>query len=78
MVKQNNEKPNNWTTPEGKARTEARHVRIDQIRDARNAGIREGLLMALAAIDGVAFTQPARRRIIERADRHFGGTDWRA
>lgn len=67
------EKPNNWTTPEGQARTEARHERIDQVRDARNAGIREGLLMAMfaAGVDGA-------NAIIVRGDRHFGGTDWRA
>lgn len=71
------EKPNNWTTPEGQARTEARHVRIDQIRDARNAGIREGLLMALEVNMNVKSAAEGHAAIVARGDRHFGGTDWR-
>lgn len=77
MVKDKTEKPNNWTTDEGQARTEARHERVDQVRDARNAGIREGLLMALEAARRFPSSGVILRGITSRGDRHFGGTDWR-
>ncbi len=78
MNKQKSDKPNNWTTPEGQARTEAMHVRIDQVEDARRAGIREGLLMAMTAVHLIPGDGPMLDAITDRGDRHFGGTGWRA
>lgn len=46
--------------------------------DGRNEGIREGLLMAIAAITGrgLPWEAGAEQAIIERGDRHFGDSSW--
>jgi len=43
---------------------------------ARNEGVREGLLMAMAAVHLLPGDQAFLDAIIARGDRHFGDTDW--
>jgi len=54
--------------------------RADRIRSwgqAHTEGIREGLLMALAAIPDVEAHGPIRFDILRRGDKHFGDQEWR-
>lgn len=58
--------------------------REDRMRlwsDARNEGIREGFLMAIAALEAsnpsnAVIALPSHETVIARGNRHFGDSEW--
>lgn len=58
----------------------AREIRMQSWSQARNEGIREGLLMAIGAANSPALfgARNPGDAIRARGDRHFGDSEWQA